>query len=269
MPSLSLFSPLFFLLPVILNITPTSAVVCTISRRWDPDARFPRGNEPMPKMCPFLAPGICCVVPPDPVFDDQYPKKRVRMLGLGPYDVASAFSADPPNTGCTGRSLASWQGPGDWEYEVPADQDYNITGACYMKLPPGEPNEEEKTWLRYEGALGFSTGNTQWVNPSLSGLSSESLIQRMLLGGATPMSPKVKRLGRRVVDMGKMHMRRGLEQRGIMSPTKGKIIFAGPSKTTWADTIELYGVRYTAETPQSQVFISADGRVLNYTQPAS
>ncbi|KAL8748939.1 MAG: hypothetical protein Q9184_007015 [Pyrenodesmia sp. 2 TL-2023] len=269
MPSIFLLTPLLLLTSLLLNITPTSAVICTISRRYDPDAQFPRGNAPMPKMCPFLAPGICCVVPPDPVFDHQYPKKRVQMLGLGPYDVASAFSAELPNTGCTGRSLASWQGPGDWEYEVPADQNYNITGACYMKLPPGQPTEEEKAWLQYEGAVGFSAGNTQWVNPSVSGPSPNSLILRMLSGGATPMSPKVKRLARRVLDMGKMNMGRGLGKRGIMSPTKGKIIFAGPSKMTWADTIEMDGVRYTAETPQSQVFVSADGMVLNYTQPAS
>ncbi|KAI4171657.1 MAG: hypothetical protein LQ346_008727 [Caloplaca aetnensis] len=220
-------------------------------------------------MCPFLAPGMCCSVPPDPVFDDQYPKKRVVMLGLGPYDVASAFSAEPPNTGCNGRSLASWQGPGDWEYEVPAGQDYNITGACYMKLPPGLPTEEEKSWLQYEGALAFSAGNAQWVNPALRNPSAQSAALSWLSGGAVPMSPKVKRFGKRVVDMARMNIGRGLGKRGIMSATKGRILFKGPSKTTWADTIELDGVRYTAETPQSQVFVSADGKVLNYTQPAS
>ncbi len=75
--------------------------------------------------------------------------------------------------------------------------------------------------------------------------------------------------GKRVVDMARMNVGRGLGKRGIMSAAKGRILFQGPSKTTWADTIELDGVRYTAETPQSQVFISADGKVLNYTQPAT
>ncbi|KAL8724577.1 MAG: hypothetical protein Q9166_007872 [cf. Caloplaca sp. 2 TL-2023] len=270
MPFLFLLSPLLLL---ILNTTPIFAVTCLISRRVDSNAQFARGNEPMPKMCMGLQPGACCVVPPDPEFDELFPKKRVQMSGLGPLDIASVFSAEPPNTGCTGRSIATYAGGGNWDYEVPADDNSNITGACYMRVPQGEPTEGDKAWLEGEGALAFFTGNSQWVSRGTNGPAAQSIAAKWGFGtmsGTLPgLPPRIKRLGRRVVDMARMNMRPELDKREIISQNKGLILFEGPKKIAWADTIEVDGVLYTAETPQSQVFVSTDGKVLNYTKPAS
>ncbi|KAL9001094.1 MAG: hypothetical protein Q9188_005519 [Gyalolechia gomerana] len=244
-----------------------------ISRRDDPDARFSRRRAPMPKMCIGLPPGVCCEVPPDPEFDELYPKKRVQFNGLGPLDLAAVFSAEPPHTGCTGRALATYSGGGNWEYEVPADQNLNITGASYVRLPAREPTDTEKAWLEGEGGLAFFTEDSQWLSRRVNGGAALAMAARYGLGTATGslsgLPPKIKRLGKRVVDIGRMNMGPALTKRGIRSPNKGLMIFEGPRKTAWADTIEVDGVQYTAKTPQSQVFVSADGKVLDYTKPAS
>ncbi|KAL8835236.1 MAG: hypothetical protein Q9170_003398 [Blastenia crenularia] len=264
-------SLLFFLLP----IAPISAfVTVSISRRHDPDARFPRRGAPMPKMCINHPPGVCCEVPPDPDFDNLYPKKRVEFHGLDQHDVAAVFSAEPPNTGCTGNSLANYMGAGSWEFEIPEGDDRNITGACYARLPAREPTDAEKLWLEGEGALAFFTEDSQWMSRRTNGKAALSMAAKWGLGGAAGGSSGfpfgTKRLGKRVVDMARMNMGGPTnEKRGIRSAKKGFIIFEGPKKTAWADTIEADGVLYTAKPPQSQVFVSADGRVLDYTKPAS
>lgn len=58
----------------------------------------------------------------------------------------------------------------------------------------------------------------------------------------------------------------GLEKRGIRSAEKGWVLCLGPKKSRWPDVIEMDGVEYKTETPQSPVYISADGKVLNYTE---
>lgn len=273
MLSLLLLPSFLFLL---LQITPTSAFVnVAISRRDDTNARFPQRGAPMPKMCINLLPGVCCEVAPDPEFDNLYPKKKVQFYGLGPNDVAAVFSAEPPNSGCTGNSLANYMGGGDWEFEVPEDDGRNITGACYARLPAREPTDAEKAWLEGEGALAFFTEDSQWMSRRTNGAAVLSMVAKWGLGsgfhgGTSGLLPGTKRMGKRVVDMSRMDMGgpAAVKKRGIRLGKKGLVIFEGPKKTAWADTVEVDGVMYTAKTPQGQDFVSADGRVLDLTKVA-
>ncbi|KAL8715428.1 MAG: hypothetical protein Q9220_000762 [cf. Caloplaca sp. 1 TL-2023] len=249
-------------------------VVCSIG--VDPATRFPRGRAPIPKTCFGLRPGACCIAPPDPEFDALHPRKRVRFSGLGPLDIAVVYAADPPQTGCAGRSIATFAGGGNWDYDVPADSNRNITGACYVKLPEGEVKDVDKPWLEMEGALATFTENSQWISGRANTANANSMAAKWGFGSMAGKFPwdkptsRVKRFGKRVVDLGRMNMGgSGLEKRTIRSATKGLIIFGPPRRISWADTVEVDGVRYTAETPQSQVFVSVDGKVLNYTEPAS
>ncbi|KAL8937261.1 MAG: hypothetical protein Q9216_004509 [Gyalolechia sp. 2 TL-2023] len=225
-------------------------------------------------MCIGLPPGVCCEVPPDPEFDELYPKKHVQFHGLGPFDIAAAFSAEPPHTGCTGRALASSSsGEGEfWEHQIAEGDNRNITGASYVRLPAREPTEVEKAWLEGEGGLAFFTEDSQWISRRINGGAALAMAARFGLGtagGGLSGLPRIKRLGKRVVDIGRMNMGRVLSKRGVSSRNKGLMIFEGPKERAWAATIEVDGVQYTAKTPQSQVYVSADGRVLDYTKPAS
>ncbi|KAL9022930.1 MAG: hypothetical protein Q9196_007467, partial [Gyalolechia fulgens] len=69
-------------------------------------------------------------------------------------------------------------------------------------------------------------------------------------GTLTELSPRIKRLGKRVVDTGRLNMGPAVKKRGIRSASKGLMIFGGPLKKAWADTIEVDGVQYTAEAAQ-------------------
>lgn len=131
--------------------------------------------------------------------------------------------------------------------------------------------------MQGEGVGGFVTNHGNWmseaVNPDRAQRIASSLGLGSMAGKGFPWDPKtkVKRMGKRVVDLAKMDARGpggGVAKRGIMSEDKGWVLCLGPKKARFVDVIEMDGVVYETEMAGSAVYISADGKMLNYTTTA-
>ncbi|KAL8766842.1 MAG: hypothetical protein Q9209_006500 [Squamulea sp. 1 TL-2023] len=253
--------------------------------------------------CRDIPPGHCCQsrpAPPSPVNVSPpptgggrtnrpefvpppavHPNKRIVFTGLDPRDIAAAFADNGPVAGCRERPKATYSGGGRWLYEVPIEEwDVALQGGSWVRMPLGPPDQASLGWVEAESVRGFVWESGSWFG---AGTSSEA--RSTLLGAANaqldamgkggsghPMGWKVKRLGKRVVDLGKLMMGResSLERRTIRSPNKGVAFCAAPKRRLWPDVIVMDGVEYRSETPQSPIYIGGDGsKVLNYTSPAS
>ncbi|KAL8939075.1 MAG: hypothetical protein Q9216_003553 [Gyalolechia sp. 2 TL-2023] len=235
--------------------------------------------------CRDIPPGHCCKPRVTPHFPNPaYPLKRITFTGLEPLHIAAAWIPHNGRGACEGKVTASASGGGTWVYDVPADQpDIALTAGSYLKMPAGVPERDDIPWMQGEGVGGFVTNHGDWmsggVDPNRARQMASSLGFGSMAGKGFPWDPKVKmkRMGKRVVDLAKMGMRGpggGLGKREVISDTgmisqdTGWVLCLGPKKARFVDTIEMEGVLYEAETPGSAVYMSGDGEVLNYTTPA-
>ncbi|KAL8730896.1 MAG: hypothetical protein Q9181_004512 [Wetmoreana brouardii] len=176
-----------------------------------------------------IKPGHCCNTPPEnPDVPGQY-NKRIKYTGLAPRDIAAVWTDDGPNRGCNGKSIASCTGGGTWEYHVPSAQaGILIRGGNYIKLPQDmPPTAEDQGSMQGEGILGLATDYYgDWYSPrivpqAVSMLEQLANIVLAAMGGAGPSSSgnklpmKVKRFGRRMVDMGRLLMEPGGVREGV------------------------------------------------------
>ncbi|KAL8742490.1 MAG: hypothetical protein Q9184_008249 [Pyrenodesmia sp. 2 TL-2023] len=275
---------LLLLLPLLLFLKNTHAVTITISPAAIPHPDVPPG-QPNPgiipystQRCPDIPPGVCCIPrrPPSPPAQITL-DRRIKFEGLEALDIAAAWVPHEGKKACDGKVGASYTGGGTWIYEIPADTPgLEIAAGSYMRMPVGVPKEEDVGWMQGEGVLGFVTGKGDWWSKDVDKAKVLDAAARYgfgsLAGKGLPWAQKVKRLGKRVVDMGKMGMtpHEGLEKRGIRSADKGWVLCRGPRKGIYPDVmIDVDGVEYRAETPQAAVYISGEGKVLNFTEPAT
>ncbi|KAL9017239.1 MAG: hypothetical protein Q9185_005404 [Variospora sp. 1 TL-2023] len=270
-------SHLLSILPLLLLsllVTPTHAVDIQISQA--PLALpGPSGYQitiPM-QACPSIPPGVCCIARDLP----GQPSKSIVFTNLEPLHIAAAWVPDAGRSGCQGKAQATHAGGGRWKYDIPADQpDLAINAGSYIRMPVGNPMGADIGWLRGEGVLGFVTGKSDWWSKDVDKLRAGA-IAKLWYGSMRkghPPGNKVKRFRGKVVDVGKMGMTgpgnsNSMDKRNIVSADKGFVLCQGPRKGVYTSVIELDGAVYRAETPQSPVYVSQDGKVLNFTEPAA
>ena len=267
---------LFSLLFLATNIL---AVDITISP--PPGPPFPNGHPGrvpfIAQRCPGIPPGHCCKQRPDIPQATNFPNKRIIFTGLDALDIASAWVNRSAVGGCYGLPKATYAGGGTWQYDVPeGENDQIIRGGNYFRVPVGLPGEKDKGWLNGEGVLGFVWGTGDWWSqtPKPNAWANLQAAARAQLGGNFPSdlrsfgpgSRKVRRRGNRVVDLGKLAIgRRGLERKVITTMDQGVVFCKSPEQTRWPDVITIDGVEYRTQTPQGDIYLSQDGKVLNYT----
>ncbi|KAL8923382.1 MAG: hypothetical protein Q9208_004652 [Pyrenodesmia sp. 3 TL-2023] len=281
-----MFSTAFLtLLLLLLLLRTTHAVTISISPALipHPDVSPTQPNPPqithyLTQRCPDIPPGICCIARRLPSPDARNPlDRRIQFQGLEALDIAAAWVPHEGKRACDGKVGASYTGGGDWIYQIPADTpDLEITAGSYMRMPAGVPEEKDLGWMQGEGVLGFVTGKGDWWSKDVDKAKASNAAAQFgfgsMAGKGFPWAQKVKRFGKRVVDVGKMGMtpHGGLEKRGIRSADKGFVLCRGPRKGVYPEVmIDLEGVEYKAETPQGALYISGDGKILNFTEPAS
>ncbi|KAI4121417.1 MAG: hypothetical protein LQ338_006373 [Usnochroma carphineum] len=239
------------------------------------DPNGPPGHPFITQRCPGIPPGVCCIPRPSPANAVAHPDKEIKVTGLETLDVVAAWTPHNGKSACDGKVQASHWGAGQWIYNVPADEpDVIISGASWLKIPTGDPGETDVPWMQGEGVLGFMTGRGDWFSQDVNKARASNLAASLgfgsMAGKGFPWAPqKVKRFGKRVVDLGRMGMGpRGLEKREIRSAEKGWVLCRSPRRGVYPDVIEVDGVEYKAEQPQGPVYISDGGKVLNYTEAA-
>lgn len=265
------------LLLLSLLVTPTHAVDIQISQA--PLALpGPGGYQitiPM-QTCPSIPPGVCCIARDLP---GQGPSKRIVFTKLDTLDIAAAWVPDAGRSGCDGKAQSTHAGGGDWQYDIPADlPDLAINAGSYMRMPVGHPMGADLGWLQGEGVLGFVTGKGDWWSQDVDQAIAQIIAARFwsdsMAGKDLPPVNKVKRFRGKVVDVGKMGMTgpgnsNSVDKRNIVSADKGFVLCRGPRRGVYTSVIEMDGAVYRAETPQSPVYVSQDGTVLNFTEPAA
>ncbi|KAL8724714.1 MAG: hypothetical protein Q9166_007802 [cf. Caloplaca sp. 2 TL-2023] len=253
--------------------------------------------------CRDIPPGHCCIPraePPNPVNPSPpptgggranrpefspapaaHPNRRIVFTGLDPRDIAAAFANNEPVAGCRGRPKATYSGGGRWLYGVPADEaDVVVQGGSWIRMPLGPPDEGSMSLVEAEGVRGFVWDGGNWFSPGTSsgdraGLlgAANAQLDAMGKGGSGhPLGWKVRRLGKRMVNFGKLMMGREgtLEKRSIRSPNKGVAFCTAPKMGRWPDDLVWDNVEYRSETSQSPIYVSGDGtKVLNYTNAAA
>lgn len=271
---------LFFSLLSLLSTTHAVDVTISPAPLPSPDAS---PNLPNPGLIPFITqhcpgipPGVCCIPRPLAANAATYPDKRITFRGLEALDIAATWAPHEGKTACDGKVQASHAGGGTWQYDIPTDQtDLIIAAGSYMRMPAGNPQESDVGWMQGEGVLGFVTGEGDWWSKDVNKAKALNMAAQYGFGsmagkGLFPWSRKVKRFGKRAVDLGKKEMGpNGVEKRGIRSANRGWVLCQGPRKGVYPDVIEVDGVAYKAEMPQAPVYVSGDGKVMNYTEPAS
>lgn len=204
------------------------------------------------------------------------PNKRIIFTGLEALHIASAWVNRSAVGGCYGLPKATYAGGGTWQYDVPEEEtDQIIRGGNYFSVPVGLPEEKDKGWLNGEGVLGFVWGTGDWFSqtPSQVAWGNLQAAARSQLGGSFPSdlrswpgSKKVRRRGNRLVDRGNSAIgQRGLERKPIKTTDNGVVFCKSPEQTRWPDVITIDGVDYRTQTPQSDIYLSQDGKMLNYT----
>ncbi|KAI4112302.1 MAG: hypothetical protein LQ345_006529 [Seirophora villosa] len=267
-----LASYLLPILPIFLATTHAVDIKIIQATVHYPDGR--QTNIPT-QICPGIPPGTCCIPRPLP---NAGPDKRILFTGLDVLDIAAAWVPDNGRTACDGKVQSSYTGGGRWQYDIPADQpDLIIAAGSYMRMPVGVPSEGDLGWLQGEGVLGFVTGKGDWWSKDVDKIRARGLASQFgfgsMAGKGLPWKQKVKRFRGKVVDLGKMAMvaaaapgkRSVVERRDIISGDKGFVLCRGPSKGVYPNVIELGGVVYTAKSPQSPVYVSPDGKTLDFS----
>ncbi|KAI4284184.1 MAG: hypothetical protein L6R38_001600 [Xanthoria sp. 2 TBL-2021] len=211
----------------------------------------------------------------------NHPNKRIVFTGLAPRDIAAAFTGYGDEPGCRGRPKATYNGGGRWRYDVPADEaEFVIEGGHWIRMPLGLPEEADRGWVEAEGVTGLILHSEAWFGANTSpgdrsGLlnAARAALDGMGKGGSgNPFGWKVRRMGKRVVDWGKLTMGKEgtLEKRSIRSPNKGIAICTAPRRSLWPDVILVNGEEYISDAPQGSVYISGNGgKILNYTDTAT
>ena len=255
------------------------AVDITISP--PPGPPFPNGQPGhvpfIAQRCPDIPPGHCCKQRPDNPQAISFPNKRIIFTGLDALDIASAWANRSAVGGCSGLPIATYAGGGTWQYDVPEGQNEQIIrGGNYFRMPIGSPEANDKGWLSGEGVLGFVWGTGDWWSqtPNPNAWANLQAAARAQLGGNFPSdlrafgpgSKKVRRRANRLIDRGVLAIgRRGLERKLIGRMDEGLVFCKSPEQTRWPDVITIDGVEYRTQTPQGDIYLSQDGKVLNYT----
>ncbi|KAI4201564.1 MAG: hypothetical protein LQ350_003179 [Teloschistes chrysophthalmus] len=236
-----------------------------------------------------IRPGHCCNALPigSQISGISPQNKRIKFTGLAPHDIATVWTGEAGRMGCNGRSIASFSGGTEWTY-IADDDGPIIRGGNYIKVPQGmPPTTAESQWIEGEGILGLATDYYgDWFPPAqpaaatnlLHQMADAALAAMALIPGGLGDSGypwKMRRRGNRVIDEGKMAMGPGgrVEKRDLR-PGKGVgrgvvLCHQDPKKSQWPDVLDVNGVEYLAESPQSLVFVSRDGKVMNYTAAAA
>ena len=273
-----LLKPGFFFSLLFLG-THILAVDITISP--PPGPPYPNGH---PGHVPFIAqkcrgipPGRCCKQRPDIPQATSHPNKRIIFTGLDDLDIASAWVNRSAVGGCYGIPIATHAGKGTWQYDVPeVEVDQIIRGGNYFRVPVGQPADNDRGWYNGEGVLGFAWGTGDWWSqtPNPNAWANLQAAARAQLGGKLPSdlrffgtgSKKVRRRGNKLVDRGTMAIGiRGLEKKLIGPMDEGVVFCKSPEQTRWPDVITIDGVEYRTQTPQGEIYLSRDGKMLNYT----
>ncbi|KAL8648177.1 MAG: hypothetical protein Q9210_005142 [Variospora velana] len=262
------------LLSILLLLTSSYAVDIRITQ-----APFVQpGNQGIipTQICFGIPPGVCCIARDLP---GQRPSKRIVFTNLDTLDIAAAWVPDAGRSGCDGKAQSTYAGGGRWQYDIPADlPDLAINAGSYMRMPVGHPSEADLGWLQGEGVLGFVTGKGDWWSKDVDKAKARNIAARFgfgsMAGKGLPPVNKVKRFRGKVVDVVKMGMTGPgnsslVEKRNIVSADKGFVLCRGPMSGVYTSVIEMDGAVYRAETPQSPVYVSQDGKVLNFTEPAA
>ncbi|KAL8638450.1 MAG: hypothetical protein Q9228_004398 [Teloschistes exilis] len=242
--------------------------------------------------CQNIRPGHCCnALPLSSQTSGISPQnKRIKFTGLAPHDIAAVWTDEAGRMGCDGRSIASFTGGTEWTYIVEDNAAGGpiIRGGNYVKVPQGmPPTMAESEWMQGEGILGLATdyfGN--WYAPAqpaaatnlLHQMADAALAAMGIIPGGLGDSGypwKLRRRGKRVIDEGRMAMGPG-GRVGKRDLRTGKGVGRGvvmchqdPKKYVWPDVLDVNGAEYLAESPQSLVFVSRDGKVMNFTAAAA
>ncbi|KAL8951067.1 MAG: hypothetical protein Q9222_002939 [Ikaeria aurantiellina] len=264
--------PFFLLLPLL-----TLAVDIEISPTTLPDVDGSPGHilPFVSQRCRGIPPGVCCKQRPD-LHNAAFPNKRIKFTGLDALDIAAAWTDRGPVGGCSGTPKATYAGGGNWEYLVPVGEtDLFLRGGNYLRMPVGVPDEKDRGWLEGEGVKGFVWGQGDWFSqtPGTAAGARNNLLAaaRAQLGSGSSGHPLGwRRMGKRIVDFGRVVQEIGgrglrLGKRGIRSPEKGVVFCGGPRRAMWVDEIFVDGVEYKCTESQGAVYVSGDGKVLNYT----
>ncbi|KAL9583960.1 MAG: hypothetical protein Q9212_002410 [Teloschistes hypoglaucus] len=229
--------------------------------------------------CMSIRPGHCCNAIPLGSQNSGISRQntRIKFTGLAPHDIASVWTDEAGRMGCNGRSIASFSGGTEWTYIVDDDGPI-IRGGNYIKVPQGmPPTMAESQWMEGEGVLGLVTdyyGDWYPAQPAATGNLLHQLAGAALAAmgnipeglGSSGYPWKMRRRGKRVIDEGKMAMRPGgrVGKRDLR-PGKGVgrgvvLCHQDPKRYQWPDVLDVHGVEYLAESPQSLVFTSQDGK---------
>ena len=219
--------------------------------------------------CQSILPGICCKprispagqIPPAmaALLGSQDPPtfNRVTFTRLEITDIAAAWVPRGRVEGCSGMPKETRWGPGTWTYDLPAGgADAKLSGANYIRvnnLQPKGPTVRAR--VVRTGLLGFVWSSGSQFASNIVGSARESLLSladAQLKG--RPMQKRTPNPHIRAVD-------RGVE--------KGVVFCQAPTEKTWVNTIALNGTEFVIEAPGSDIYISSDGQILNYTENAS
>ncbi|KAI4231933.1 MAG: hypothetical protein L6R40_007588 [Gallowayella cf. fulva] len=206
------------------------------------------------QVCNNLRPGRCCQGRPA-VFAapgvPPYPDFRVSQVqGMAPRDIAAVWHrARGAEGGCTGTSLASSAGPGNWRYPAEGNANDILTGASYIRVPDGAPEDVEAPWVEAEGILGMVTGGGKWVAKGVSNMLQKLIDERQRALAEIRGGSKARK-------------------RSIRSREKGAVFARPPSVGVWPDVIVLNGTEYTEESAGSPIYRSQEGKMLNFTSAA-
>ena len=75
----------------------------------------------------------------------------------------------------------------------------------------------------------------------------------------------MRRQGSRRVDRGTMAIGRRALQKNLIGPVDEGVVFCkSPVQTRWPDVITIDGVEYKTQSPQDDMYLSQDGKMLDY-----
>ena len=241
-------------------LTPLLSLLPILTRAVSVSLGYGRNTSPTHdrvgiQTCRNLRPGRCCQgrpIPPDAVNPFYVPPPHedyhvAQWTGLGPLHIAAVWQASASGEGgCSGTPLATIAGPGNWRYPRAESESppIIITGASYIKLPTGQPEDKDAPWLEAEGILGLVTGGGEWVSTKASNPVREQILNwRALVYG---ISRKRKR--------------------GVLGGEKGLVVSRSPPKlnSVWVDLIVYDEVEYAQESEGSSVYRSQDGKELEF-----
>lgn len=129
----------------------------------------------MTQLCTNLLPGQCCqgrqfthVVFGSIGGPHNENYRKAYFEGLAPLDVATLWqrsARNGPYDGCSGMSLATATGPGEW-IQPPGlfeGSEVTISGASNIRMPVTQPTNREAPWLQAQGIFGLVTEKWIWT----------------------------------------------------------------------------------------------------------